>query len=258
MMLKNYNKQCLITKILLAYGLLVLTGCSEEIPESYEACDRRYSETERVSKSRSIGDPRLKYSFFSGEFSIKPGQKKTRSSKVVASMEERFFYEYCSTDRGMFSAACPYFAECVSSVKHSKENSPEAFRILSFEEIAHVLRDDRLERGKLSLSVRSPEEKVYKYSGRPLVNVWNFRSACKATTSTYNSEVVAGSIFRNVPEVKSWEDALELGIKAVKGFGICSCVLSEFTGVKEELSIGYCKGERFFDYQTHHIKNHPT
>lgn len=253
MILKNYNKKCLITKIVLAYGLLVLTGCGEGIPESYEGCDKVYEETKRVVTHRSTSDPRLTFSYFSGELSVKPGRTTTQSSNVYAEMSERSFYSNCSVEDDLYGRACPNFAYCVSRVKHSKEKSSEAFRILSFEEIIHVLRDDRLERGKLKPSVAIASKKIYKYSGRPLVSVKNIEDACVSSNEYWYHENLTGRIFRNVPEVKSWEDALQLEAKIYEMEGSwlpgkCGCVLSEFTGVREENSIGYCEGDRFIDY----------
>ena len=117
----------------------------------------------------------------------------------------------------MFSDACPYYSECVSSVKYEKENSSGGFRILSFVEVANVLRDDRIDRGRLNPSAGNPSR--------------NFNAACGVVASTRNPTVVAGAIFRNVPEVKSWEDALALGEEAEKGYRLCQDALSNYTKI---------------------------
>ena len=46
----------------------LVISCSEPVPDNYAACDRAYSDTARVSASKSVGDPRFRYSFSSGEF----------------------------------------------------------------------------------------------------------------------------------------------------------------------------------------------
>ena len=71
--------------------------------------------------------------------------------------------------------------------------------------------------------------------------------ACDVVVRTYNPEEVASSISKVFPI--SSEEAKPLGEKAVKGYGICACVVSNAFDIEIDISIGYCKGEEYVECQ---------
>ena len=85
----------------------------------------------------------------------------------------------------------------------------------------------------------SPVERIYTES--------DVLAACDAVVYTYNPERVASSISQVFPI--STEEAKPLGEKAVKGYGICACVVSHAFDIEIDISIGYCKGEKYIECQ---------
>lgn len=221
------------------------------IPNNYLACDREYSETSRVVSSTSTDSPSLRYDMLSGKVSIEPG-KVTKSKGIsTMSMDKSRFYEYCAVGKEGYSLAevCPYYMECVSSVYHKKSKLKGSVKIRDFDAVAKILRDYRIQAKMLKLSVEKPRgEHAYKKPDLWLSDVKNFKGACDSVSSTYNANVVASTIYQHVPEVPNFKVAKKLGEKAVKGFGQCNCVLQNYTGIDQVLSIGYCVGDRYVSY----------
>ncbi len=212
------------------------------IPDNYYSCNRGYSETSRSVTSTSTGSSSLNYNILTGKVSVKPGKVTEYKNTITSSMDDGVFFKFCAVGArsNPRTAACPYFMECVSAVYHKKNRLKGAPGVYSFEKVAKILRDDRIERGNLKPSVTVPRGK---YS-----SVENFKNACDVVSSTYSGNVVAAEIYKYVPEVTSYSVAQKLGDKAVKGYGECNCVLQNYTGIEQAMSIGYCNGEAYVDY----------
>lgn len=221
------------------------------IPDNYYYCDRSYSETSRSVTSTSTESSYLHYNIVTGKVSVKPGKVNEYKNTITSSMDEDVFYKFCATGArsNPRTAACPYFMECVSEIFHKKNRLKGIPEILSFERVAKILRDDNIERGRLEPSI-SVARGMHAYN-KPnlwLYDVKNFKNACDVVSSTYSGSVVAAEIYKHVPEVPDFLTAQKLGEKAVEGYGECNCVLENYTGIKQVMSIGYCVGDAYFDY----------
>lgn len=221
------------------------------IPNSYASCNRTYSETSRVVTSTTSESPYLKYNVLSGKVSIEPGKVTEQDNVVTSSMDDGVFFEFCATGArwNPRTDACPYFMECVSAVYHKKERLQGNPKVYDFEGVARILRDESIRTGDLQPSVEvSRGVSAYGKPDLLLSEVRNFKNACDVVSSTYSSNVVAAEIYKHVPEVPSFAVAKTLGEKAVQGYGECHCALQNYTGINQVLSIGYCRGDRYFDY----------
>jgi tetratricopeptide (TPR) repeat protein len=221
------------------------------IPNNYYSCNRGYSETSRSVTSTSTGSSSLNYNILTGKVSVKPGKVTEYKNTITSSMDDRVFFKFCAVGArsNPRTAACPYYMECVSAVHHKKNRLKGAPGVYSFEKVAKILRDDRIEQGILKPSVTVPRGKhAYNKPDLWLSDVKNFKNACDVVSSTYSGNVVAAEIYKHVPEVTSFSVAQKLGDKAVEGYGECNCVLQNYTGIEQVMSIGYCNGEAYIDY----------
>jgi len=248
--LKNImNKMCLVSLF-----MLMFSGCGEPPKPakpikltSISQCDQHYDETTRMSQSTSSSSTYLKYDNVSGKVSIEAGDFKTHNHQVTFSMDKERFFEMCSPGKfGVGGTACPYYIECVSKVFHNQSIEKSELELLTFEGAAKIIREESIKLGqlkpsKLSLHPRAKEGSKPDY-------VANFIKACNAVSGTYSGSVVGATIFENVPEVPDFSTAMVLGDKAVKGYGECLCVLANYTGLNNVMSIGRCEGDRFISY----------
>jgi hypothetical protein len=221
------------------------------IPNSYSLCNRAYGETSRIVTSTSTESPSLNYNIVSGKVSIKPGDVNEYKNTITSTMDDDVFYKFCASGArsNPRTPACPYYMECVSAVYHKKNRLKGAPKVFGFERVAKILRDHQIDKGYLKPSVEvSRGQHAYGKPNLMLSDVRNFKSACDVVSSTYSGNVVAAEIYKHVPEVRQFSVAQKLGEKAVKGYGICNCVLQNHTGINQVMSIGYCVGDRYVDY----------
>ena len=209
-------------------------------PSQITQCDRTYDETSRTLHSRSSSPSYLNYDMFSGKVSVESGDLKTREYNSISSMDKDKFFEMCSLgNSGSGREACPYYIECVSQVIHNKSGKKGKLEFLTFDDAAIAIRKQSIESGQLKAS------KV-EHNGRSM-RVKNFVNACDSVSSTYNGVVVGATIFQHVPEIPDFKTAMVLGETAVKGYGVCRCVLANYTELHESMSIGYCVGDKMVD-----------
>jgi hypothetical protein len=235
--------------------LIFISGCGNNednqidpstITSIYQ-CDRSYSETARVVSSLTSEPSYLKYNISSGKVSLEQGNLAFNENNVTFSMEKERFFRICSPAGSSIAAdACPYYIECISHVKFNKESAIGKVKYLDFEGVANYLRQDAIKQGDLKPS----QVEVHPYSKphRPLTVIKNVKNACDVIPSTYSGSVVAATVFENIPEVPSFEVAKMLGEKAVGGYGVCNCVLANYIGLDQKMSIGYCNGNKYYSY----------
>lgn len=231
--------------------LLSLMSCSDDstrksntIPLTLIAqCDRTYEETSRVVMSTNKKPGVLSYNLSTGAVSVDAGEDSTNKYNVQFSMDKTRFFEFCVPgSNGVKTSACPYYIECISKVKYNNQNSQGDVPYLNFKQASEFIRSENINSGPLFPSM------VEKHSGSEFTQITNIVNACDVVSRTYSSSIVAATIFENIPEVPNYKVAQSLGKKAVKGYGECRCVLANYIDMKENMSIGKCKGEKFVSY----------
>ncbi len=243
--------------VLLSLTVFVV-ACSEDKAErqvvvkkpnitSLQQCDRTYGETQRTVPQIQSESTYLKYDHSTGRVQVVRGDYKSSTADVTYSMDRERFYEMCSpAARKVGTAACPYYIECVSQFKQHKERYSGKLKYFDFEDAATFLRKVAIESGELQQSFVEPHR--YATKDRPMTEINNVDNACEAVSSTYSSQVLAATIFGNVPEVPNFKVANELAEKAIKGYGTCYCVLADYLDLEVELSIGACRYNMFISY----------
>jgi len=218
--------------------------------DEYRECNRSYSQTSRNVTSSHTEEGVLTYDVSTGEVSLKPSEVKEQTNTITSSMDEGVFNEFCSPGArsNPRTPACPYYMECVTDVYHKKNLILDPVNVFSFERVASILRDDKLKQGRLKSSISVQRGVASDRPNLKLFDVKNFTNACDVVSRTNNSNVVAAEIYANVPEIKNYTIAKKLGEKAIRGYGECNCVLQNYTGIKQVMSIGYCDGDKYFDY----------
>lgn len=94
-------------------------------------------------------------------------------------------------------------------------------------------------------------EKHSKYKG--LAEFYSkTRDICGEVVHTYSGSVVGAAIKRNYSTLSEMtnEVAQGLGEKAVEGYGECMCVMHNYFGVKDQISIGFCIDDTFHECKT--------
>ena len=237
--------------------IIFASACSETKDEvqrpavpkvtSIEQCDRTYNETRRTIDQVTLESTFLKYDSDSGKVKLIRGEPNYSQKDVTFSMERERFFKICSPDGSKLAAdACPYYIECISQVIHNSQGRKGKARYLDFEATAFYLREEAKKLGELNPSVTEPHR--YSTEERPLTTIKNVHEACESVSGTHSPGVVAAAIFENIPEVPDFKTARTLGEKAVKGYGECSCVLSDHLGLELKMSIGHCRWDQFVSY----------
>jgi hypothetical protein len=228
------------TLTIMLFLIISCSGCSkpEKIyvsPTTLKQCDRSYDETTYDSVWTSGNDASVSFNLVSGDLKLSPSTKKTNTTKVTWRMDQDKFFVNCSPgNKGVWSSACPYYQKCVSIVKHSKSDKPSSIELLDYEGVARFIK-----RQQVGTAKTSPTRNCHGIH-------CPVKDACDVVSSTYNPVVVGNSIFQYIPEI-DYEEAQQLGIKAVKGYGACLCALHNYTEVEDDFSIGYCVGERYVE-----------
>ena len=223
----------------------LLLSCGEPVPDSYYGCNRAYDETSRITTSSSYGDMELRYNPISGKVLVKGRELIEQENTVSSSMDASVFFKFCVKGaRANFrTPACPYYMECVSAVHQKKNGLSNNEGVYDFDTVAKILREDRISRGTLGASVA-------RSSGR-FKNVSNFANACDSTVSTDRANVLGATIYQHVPEVPDIDTATSLAetvMAAESHYGTCNCVLENYTGISQVMSIGYCTGDQYTRY----------
>lgn len=75
---------------------------------------------------------------------------------------------------------------------------------------------------------------------------------CGEVVHTYSGSVVGAAIKRNYSDLSGMTDevAQNLGKKAVEGYGECMCVMHNYFGVKDQISIGFCIDDTYHECKT--------
>ena len=150
------------------------------------------------------------------------------------SMNSKSFLNSCSVQ----TKDCIQFQKCISKVKHLETNKPDSELIILDYDQASVF--FKLKRYGPTTSYEDCN------NNRCSKRVDNITNACKAAMYTYSPTVMGQSIFENVPEF-SYSQSLALGMKAVNE---CRCVLYNALKIKDDISIGYCVGEKLIECKT--------
>jgi hypothetical protein len=181
-----------------------------ENPTLISHCNGAYSQTTHKTKWSNTEAASLHYSRWSGKISLDPGEVTSREADITWSMDSDRFFELCAPGNlGPWSRACPYFSECISTLKHNKEGTTGDFVFLDYEQTARYIRNPKGEASDTS----------------------DILAACGASVSTYDPEVLGAAIFKKIPET-SWEEAMELGRKGIDEYYECMCSIAEFLNLE--------------------------
>lgn len=224
-------------------------------PKSIYDCNRTYYETAYETTWTSTEGASLNLNKRSGKITFTPPGTEENKSKIAWGMNADKFFEHCSVgNRGVWSTACSHFQHCISVVKNTENNKDgtEASDSLSYQETAVFIKQKLYSRSKTK--ARESCNRVWiadknLYGNRCVMKVDNIIDACDVVSRTYSSVTVGDSIFKNIPEL-NYEQAQELGKKAVKGYGECMCALHNALDIKDDMSIGYCVDDSYYDCDT--------
>ena len=209
-------------------------------PRFLQDCNRTYYETEYETTWTSTKDASLKYNRWSGRITYSPPSTKENTAKIAWGMNASKFFEHCSSGNiGVWSSACSHFQQCVSVVKNRDMNNQD-FILLDYQGTAEFLKETLYPKGKT-------EARENCIGNNCRMTVDNITQACDVVSRTYSATTVGDSIFKNIPEL-DYAKSQELGVNAVKGYGTCMCVLHNAINIKDDMSIGYCEGDKYFDY----------
>mgnify|MGYP001291058404 CR=1 FL=1 len=227
--------------------LLLLTGCgpSEQSfePKKIYDCNRTYYETAYETTWTSTESASLDYNRWSGKITFTPPSTNENKTKIAWGMDTDKFFELCSSgNRGVWSSACSHFQHCVSVVKNIEVPNQEEFVSLDYKGTAEFIKQKLYNSGETK-----PREKCY--GERCWMTVDNINNACDVVARTYSSTTVGDAIFKNIPEL-DYEQSQILGKKAVRGYGECMCALHNALDIKDDMSIGYCMGDSYYDCDT--------
>tara|TARA_Y100000590_G_scaffold450782_2_gene591050 strand:- start:455 stop:1180 length:726 start_codon:yes stop_codon:yes gene_type:complete len=179
-------------------------------PTEIQHCDGDYHQTTHKTEWSNTEAASLHYSRWSGKISVDPGEVTTRQADITWSMGGERFFTLCHPGNiGVWSSACPYYIECISTVKHKKEGATGDLIFLDYEQTAKYIRPSKVEASDTDDILR----------------------ACGESSSTYSPGVLGAAIYKEIPET-SFEEAMEFGRKGIDDFYLCMCSLAEFLNLE--------------------------
>lgn len=197
--------------------------------------DETEAETENESVSwanvESVSDCDMQYKEASDEQRNSNGQTYT----INYSMDADGFFDKCAEgNMGPWSKPCPYYQQCIASVKNKLPGTVD-IEPLSYAATAEYVRDYLIKQNELKNTAESANSRSD-----------NILKAC--SNPHERGKALNGMIYRYIPEVPDLDVAERLALKANSGYGECICVLHDYLNLDIDMSIGKCLADQFISY----------
>lgn len=199
----------LILFLLMSYDAPEDTSVSWSNAENVSDCDMQYKEATSEQRNPNGQTYTLKYS-----------------------MDAEGFFDKCAEGNGgPWSEACPYYQQCIASVKN-KLSGAESIELFSYDATAEYVREYLIGQNTLkqtTVGIDGKSDNIFKACSNP----------------HERGKALEGNIYGNIPEVTNLKVARRLAQKAKIGYGECICVLSDYLDLNMDLSIGKCEADTF-------------